>query len=336
MLSLGVSDVTHRSLQEIHNTKALSTTDDHHGHCATTLDRTTYYFTMSEIQNYTNDDNNVNTGIVDGVVNEKLTVINIENPSIGARVVGTLFRRKALMIDQCKLRYKPQCPVNATGIVEVRIFDTHVHGKAAIQARFAFPVTCLMTITYFGTAFAIGDTTICPWEASYHLSNTNLKRHEKYCKLRASLSFSTHAFLDEVEFRPPIIEVNSKIFTANNVDVWYCERTTAIARLSRTLSTISLPRTAFLTAPMGQYGSTTTEFMAAWRSTSVLEHPIIENNNEDPEPSASQVGSHNSCVTFDDQQMERIVKSAGKAAVSELTSPLPESTQPKHPLDRRL
>ncbi|KAG5557499.1 hypothetical protein RHGRI_007662 [Rhododendron griersonianum] len=79
-----------------------------------------------------------------------------------------------------------------------------------------------------------------------------------------------------------------------------------------------------------------TEFMAARRSTSVLEHPIIENNNEDPGPSASQVGSHNSCVTFDDQQMERIVKSAVKAAVSELTSPLPESAQPKHLLNRRI
>ncbi|KAG5531426.1 hypothetical protein RHGRI_026146 [Rhododendron griersonianum] len=114
---------------------------------------------MAEIQNYTIDDNYVNTGIVDGVVNEKPTVINIENPSIGARMVGTLFRRKALMIDQCKLRYKPQCPVNATGIVEVRISETCVHGEAAIQARFAFPVTCPVTITYFGTAFAAGDTT---------------------------------------------------------------------------------------------------------------------------------------------------------------------------------
>ncbi|KAG5562002.1 hypothetical protein RHGRI_004892 [Rhododendron griersonianum] len=121
---------------------------------------------MAEIQNYTIDDNYVNTGIVDGVVNEKPTVINIENPSIGARMVGTLFRRKALMIDQCKLRYKPQCPVNATGIVEVRISDTRVHSEAAIQARFSFPVTCPVTITYFGTAFAAGDTTVCPWEAS--------------------------------------------------------------------------------------------------------------------------------------------------------------------------
>ncbi|KAG5531428.1 hypothetical protein RHGRI_026148 [Rhododendron griersonianum] len=185
---------------------------------------------MAEIQNYTIDDNYVNTGIVDGVVNEKPTVINIENPSIGARMVGTLFRRKAMMIDQCKLRYKPHCLVNATGIVEVRISDTRVHGEAAIQARFAFPVTSPVTITYFGTAFVVGDTTVCPWEASYHLSNTNLKRREKYYKLKASLSFSTHAFPDEVEFRPPRIEVDSKIITANNVDVWHCERTTSIAR----------------------------------------------------------------------------------------------------------
>ncbi|KAG5521906.1 hypothetical protein RHGRI_034207 [Rhododendron griersonianum] len=291
---------------------------------------------MSEIQNYTINDNCANTGIVDGVINEKPTIINTENPSIGARVVGTLFQRKALMIDQCKLMYKPQCPVNATGIVEVRISDTRVHGEAAIQARFAFPVTCPVTITYFGTAFTAGDTTICPWEASYHLPNTNLKRREKYCKLRASLTSSTHAFPDEVEFRPPIIEVDSKIFTANNVDVWHCERTTTIARLSRTNSTISHPKTSFLTVPMGQYESTITEFMAAQRSTSVLEHPIIENNNEDPRPSVSQVGSHNSCVTFDDQQMERIVKSSVKAAVSELTSPLPASAQPKHPLNGRL
>ncbi|KAG5532905.1 hypothetical protein RHGRI_027242 [Rhododendron griersonianum] len=60
------------------------------------------------------------------------------------------------MIDQCK----PQCPVNVTGIVEVRISDTRVHGEPAIQARFAFPVTCPVTITYFGTAFAAGDTTM--------------------------------------------------------------------------------------------------------------------------------------------------------------------------------
>ncbi|KAG5532907.1 hypothetical protein RHGRI_027244 [Rhododendron griersonianum] len=117
---------------------------------------------MSEIQNYTIDDNYVNTGIVDGVVNKKPTIINIEDPSIGARVVGTLFRGKALMIDQCKLRNKPQCLVNATGIVEVRISDTRVNGEVAIQARFAFPVTCPVTITYFGTAFAARDTTICP------------------------------------------------------------------------------------------------------------------------------------------------------------------------------
>ncbi|KAG5531429.1 hypothetical protein RHGRI_026149 [Rhododendron griersonianum] len=285
---------------------------------------------MAEIQNYTIDNNYVNTGSVDGIVNEKPTIINIENPSIGARMVGTLFRQKALMIDQCKLRYKPQCPVNAIGIVEVRISDTRVHGEAAIQARFTFPVTCLVTITYFGTAFTAGDTTVCPWEASYHLSNTNLKRREKYCKLKASLSFSTHAFPDEVEFRPPLIEVDSKIFTTKNVDVWHCERTTSIARLSRTSSTISLPRTSFLTAPMGQYGSTTTEFMAARRCMSVLEHPIMENINEDPGLSASQVGSHNSCVTFDDQQMERIVKSAVKAAVSELTSPSRLSGQCKN------
>ncbi|QIE08114.1 movement protein [Camellia oleifera geminivirus] len=290
-----------------------------------------------------NEEGDLETEIIDATSNLPMSNISITNPKIG----DALWQKmtfKSMKIDKCKISYRPQCPFNSAGRVEVEIRDTRLRADDQLQARFTFPVTCPVDITYFGNAYAAADKNGCPWTASYRLLQTNINDGVKYCKIKATLAFQTSSFPDEITYRPPLITVLSKVFDNTHVDIWHVDRKISKARLTRSNSESHFRSTKTLAAPMGHYGSSAQRIMAARMSASSIrdgpqsfsrrdiilptQGPSIFNtgaNNQpsgpvDIGPSVSEAGSNNSessrLTTDEAGKLIEAVKAAVEATTS--------------------
>jgi hypothetical protein len=175
---------------------------------------------MSDVCEMEDGGDESTTGVLVGTAGCEKNVIRIRDPSFFSTSIRSRLSKRSLLIDRCVIRYVPQCPVTTRGYVTLEINDNRVKSVDSCQARFIFPILCPVVITYYGTSYAPKSRN-CPWEAVYHISGSNLVKDVEFCKIKAQLSFSEDVFYEEVEIRPPSIEVRSKVFNVDSVSVWH-------------------------------------------------------------------------------------------------------------------
>lgn len=195
----------------------------------------------------------------------------------------------SMVVDTCLISYHPQCPINSTGRVRVFVYDTRLDATDQEQAQFVFPVNCGIDLYYYGTSFASMNEETCPWIAKYRLEGSNIRKGVRYCKLKAYVKLCTSKRPEELPFRPPKFRIRSKLF--NDVDCTHVGHAEKQPQLCRTMSTIEsrgqqrprmLPGLTYQQArssvclPVGPMGH------------------LQRNDEEDPGPSVSQVGSNTS------------------------------------------
>lgn len=168
--------------------------------------------------------------------------IQITFPNFALQL-GEKIRGRSIKIDHCEIHYMPQIPINSTGIVRVWINDTRLGKKEdQKQAEYTFPVNCKCVLHFFGTSHSSVNEAQCPWVCKYQLENSNINDDVKFCKMKAYLKISSSKHPEDIEFRPPRIDIRSKIHNPSHVDFWHVGHTQHTKALCRALSTTSLPR----------------------------------------------------------------------------------------------
>lgn len=178
-------------------------------------------------------------------------IIDLSFPTFATQLSNKL-RRLSVKIDHCEIKYMPQIPMNSTGTVRVFIDDTRLSPSDQRQAEFCFPVTCQVTLHYYGNSYTSANEKRCPWLCKYQLENSNINSDVIFCKIKAYLKLSTEKHPEQLPFRPPSVTVHSKQFDLKHVDFWHVNHAEVQPTLCRSVSSIQLPRQDFDALKPGQ------------------------------------------------------------------------------------
>ncbi|ACB44965.1 movement protein [Tomato leaf curl Palampur virus-[Jiroft:melon]] len=139
-------------------------------------------------------------------------------PSMFEQKISQL-RNRCMKIDHVVLEYRNQVPINAVGHVVIEIHDMRLTEGDTKQAEFTIPIKCNCNLHYYSSSyFSLKD--VNPWRVEYRVENTNVVNGVHFCKMLGKLKLSSAKHSTDVEFRPPKIEIQSKEFTLNDIDLW--------------------------------------------------------------------------------------------------------------------
>lgn len=175
------------------------------------------------------------------------------------------------------------------GTVRVNIYGRHLDGNDSLQAYFVFPVDCQCELIHYGNGYCSVHEKNVPWVVKYRFEDSNIKRGITYCKMKRYLKYSTSEMPEDSVFRPPVIQVLSKKYSSENVDVWHYAPTKVVPVLTCSVS-LALPerRRDTLFGSFGEFGSTIEDIRGR---LSVCDVDMRKCDSEiDPGPSVSEVG----------------------------------------------
>jgi hypothetical protein len=253
------------------------------------------------------------TGVLVGTVGCEKNVIRIRDPGFFSTSLRNRLSNRSLLIDRCVIKYVPQCPVTTRGYVTLEINDNRVKSVDSCQARFVFPILCPAIITYYGSSYA-PKSSKCPWEAVYHISDSNLVKDVEFCKIKAQLSFTEDVFYEEVEIRPPSIEVRSNVFNVDSVSVWHAtpivnEPRPPLLKRSVSVGPVS-KKIVYSTACSGRRSFDTMRLPSHWVLPSALQN-AGPSDDVKPEDSVSNV-----CSGPSPELIGRVIGETSKATAS--------------------
>lgn len=253
---------------------------------------------------------------VEAQASTDLQPIKLIFPSIRERATQLCHSWSLLMVvDRCLIRYHPQCPINSTGRVRVFVYDTRLDATDQEQAQYVFPVNCPIDLYYYGSSYASMNDEMCPWIAKYRLEGSNIRKGIRYCKMKAYVKLCTSKRPEELPFRPPEFKIQSTLFNDNDVDCTHVGHAERQPQLCRTMSTIE---SRGQQRPRLMPGIT---YQQARSSISLPIGPAQRNDDEDPGPSVSQVGSNTSnTILLEPSELAQMVGNAVAQAMKATTS----------------